>query len=262
MAESDRLVRTLRAYVHDWSHQNVTSFLTSWGTGRQRGLIVGEWHFGPAGQSSLELIEALATTGRFTYWATEWFFPRTPAEAFRLIFRFAPVLLSPDKIRVVEHRYSPVLALARRLQKHGLPISGIGTAAQGLARNAVIASHLKDAVQARSDLQGAVGLVQVGAAHASRVSWYGKESTTAQIVENAGWSLSSVCVVRDQMFRPLGRDEELSLRSLRRSTGREAIPLRPPPPLKAETGPFHRIAFSERQSGRSIAEQFDYLVLT
>src|SRR6266508_1355786 len=102
MAESDRLVRTLRAYVHDWSHQNVTSFLTSWGTGRQRGLIVGEWHFGLEGQSSLELVVALATTGRFTYWATDCFFPRSPGDVFRLIFSFAPVLLSPDKIRVVE----------------------------------------------------------------------------------------------------------------------------------------------------------------
>lgn len=65
------LLRELRAYVRKWGRRDPTRALASW-VG-QEGLIIGT---GTAACSRRWCLwKPLAPSGRFQYWATEWFFP-------------------------------------------------------------------------------------------------------------------------------------------------------------------------------------------
>jgi len=271
MSGDAETLQELQAYVRKWARGDLMHALRSW-TGRNRGLIIGEWH--PGLESSLELIEALAASGRFEYWATEYFTRSALAELWGFVFRYAPIALSPEKSQLVKRRWAPVLATAQRLRRRGFPVLRIGTTALKPARDAEIAARFKEEVEERKIPLATPGLLQLGAAHASRVPYDGNTSTTRQALEKSGWPFASACVVtmrtaegwpadpKAAMFRLSPGDDSLyPLFSLiSSSTQAAAIPLRRRW-RSSRSGPFHLIRPSGSTSGRSIADQYEYLVL-
>jgi hypothetical protein len=243
----------------------------SW-TGRPRGLVIGEWHSGVP--FSLQLIETFALSGRFKCWATEWFIRPALAELSGFVLRFGPIALSASSSKVVTLRLAPVLATAGRLRKRGLTVLRVGSTAEGNARNAAIAARFEEETNSYGIPVGTPILLQIGAAHASSVPFHAGVSTTRQIIGLKGWTFSSACLITQQTaagakssavepkFQVItGSGAQFSFFALIDPTTRAmAIPLHRRW-RSSHTGPFYQVTLVDSTSGRSIADQYEYLVL-
>jgi len=163
--------------------------------------------------------------------------------------------------RVMPRRFQPVLDDLRARPRYVL---SIGSRSNGDIRDRRIAQHIFEEVADRGMTPHTPGVLLLGAAHAAATSFSMGQTTTRMILERHGYRCTSIFVMTD--FTASGRSDD-SVFPLASGTppGTRLAGLTLPSPVSFNTrlagSPFFRVRAEFSDSGRSIAEQYEFVVL-
>ncbi len=163
--------------------------------------------------------------------------------------------------RVMPHRFRPVLDDLRASPRYVL---SIGSRSNGDIRDRRIAQHFFEEVADRGIARRTPGVLLLGAAHAAATSFFMGQTTTRMILEQHGYRCTSIFVMTD--FTVSGRSDD-SVFPLASGTppGMRLGSLTLQSPISFNTrlagSPFFSVRAEFADSGRSIAEQYEFVVL-
>jgi len=253
-------------------------------------VIVGETHqfmFGDAPirtVASVRVLRELLKDLRFRYFANESFLNAGPARrALRDYWqngRLPPALDSTDPAqaalgddelarRVLTRRFQEVLDDLKLHPRYILPI---GSRMGGAVRDRRLAQHFLEEAGDRGVGRQTPGVVLLGLAHAAATPFEGDRATTRMILQQQGYRCISIAVLTDftrtkdnvttidDAVVPLaGPAAILRLAGL---AAKSPISVRTDHAMPAgKTNPFRQIALAGSTSGRSVAEQYEFVVL-
>ena len=227
--------------------------------------------------ATVRLVRELLTDPRFRYFGNEHFQNAGPVRhAVRdywvraaLLPRFDNTAPGADAIdaqvvgrQVTPRRFQPVLDDLRAWPRYVL---SIGSRMDGDVRDRRLAQHFFEEVSDRGIARHAPGLLLLGAAHAAATPFSMGQTTTRMILERSGYRCTSIRVITDFAGGSSPDDSVLPLAS----GTPPAIPLgnltlRSPISFSTRASrdsPFFRVRDRFSDSGQSIAEQFEFMVL-
>jgi len=229
--------------------------------------------------ATMRLLRELLADPRFRYFACELFQNAGPVRPAirdywlhaalppRFVHNTAPGAAPMDVQeigrRVMPRWFQPVLDDLRARPR---PVLSIGSRMDGLdVRDRRIAQHFFEEVSDRGIARHAPGLLLLGAAHAAATPFSMGQTTTRMILERSGYRCTSIRVITDFAGGSSPDDSVLPLAS----GTPPAIPLgnltlRSPISFSTRASrdsPFFRVRDRFSDSGQSIAEQFEFMVL-
>jgi hypothetical protein len=194
--------------------------------------------------------------------------------------------------RVMPHRFKPILDDLRVAKRHVL---AIGPRVHGIsARDRGLARHFFEEIADRRIARGTPGVLLLGAAHAAAKPYFSGQTTTRMLLEQRGYDCVSILLRTDVMgdpFRPFDPDDSvyplasypsgkppISPISLSELTAKPRAFFNrrgPGPPFQLRMtqkpriffntrllgSPFFKVRDTESDSGYSIAEEYEYIVL-
>jgi hypothetical protein len=163
--------------------------------------------------------------------------------------------------RVMPRRFQPVLDDLRARPRYVL---SIGSRSNGDDRDRRLAQHFFEEVADRGIARHTPGVLLLGAAHAAATPFYLGQTTTRMILERHGYRCTSILVRTD--FTADGRSDD-SVFPLASGTppGTRLGSLTLQSPVSFNTrlagSPFFSVRDEYSDSGQSIAEQYEFMVL-
>ena len=163
--------------------------------------------------------------------------------------------------RVMPHRFQPVLDDLRARPRYVL---SIGSRTNGDDRDRRLAQHFFEEVADRGITRHTPGVLLLGAAHAAATAFFMGQTTTRMILERRGYDCTSILVMTD--FTANGRSDD-SVFPLASGTppGTRLGSLTLKSPISFNTrlagSPFFRVREEFSDSGQSIAEQYEFVVV-
>jgi hypothetical protein len=229
---------------------------------------------------SLETLDGLILTAHYTYFANEWFLNAGAIRSgLRAVWRGGDLPTDEAETsgregRALALRYGPWVAVLRRIRAQGMYHLAIGSRATGPVRDRRVAGHYVDETVDRGLSRRSRGIALLGASHAGEAAFYGRQQTTRQILEGFGWTFTSARIFEggsrqsegfssdpDRGFvKPLGGGSSFSLPALL-PDGVQQLAVRTRRRLQGKRSPFYSVCDNESTSGRSIAQQFEIVVL-
>jgi len=163
--------------------------------------------------------------------------------------------------RVMPRRFQPVLDDLRAWPRYVL---SIGSRMNGAIRDRRLAQHFFEEVADRGITRHTPGVLLLGAAHAAATPFNMGQTTTRMILERHGYRCTSIRVITD--FGAGGRFDD-SVFPLASGTPPAirlgSLTLRSPVSFSTRltNSPFLRVRDEFSDSGQSIAEQYEFMVL-
>jgi hypothetical protein len=251
-------------------------------------VIVGEIHQFMLGEApirsvaSVRLLRELLKDLTFRYFANESFLNAGPGrrrlhdywQSGRLPPAFDPT--NPADLALnLEERASRVLtrrfqAVLDDLKVHPRYILPIGSRVGGAARDGRLAMHFLEEARDRGFARPTPGVVLLGLQHAAATPFKAGQATTRMILEKEGYRCVSILLLTDfirtsdntidDAVIPLtGPVTIIRLAGLAKTSPISVRTDHAMPPGK--TNPFRQIALAGSDSGRSVAEQFEFVVI-
>jgi hypothetical protein len=227
--------------------------------------------------ATTRLVRELLTDQRFRYFGNEWFQNAGPIRhavrdywvrtALGPAFDpAAPGAAAMDDqhvgARVTPRRFQPVLDDLRARPRYVL---SIGARVNGDGRDRRLAQHFFEEVADRRIGRHTPGVLLFGAAHAAATPFFMGQTTTRMILERQGYRCTSIRVISD--FTANGRsDDAVFPLASGRPSGIRLGSLTLQSPISFTTratrdSPFFRVRDEFSDSGQSIAEQYEFVVL-
>lgn len=168
--------------------------------------------------------------------------------------------------RVMPHRFQPVLDDLRARPRYVL---SIGSRMDGNIRDRRLAQHFFEEVTDRGIARNTPGVLLLGAIHAAAVPFELGHTTTRMILEQHGYPCTSIRIITDFANDNGADDGVLSLASFADDADPAVIRLTSlhlQPRICFSTraspdSPFFSVRDQSSDSGRSIAEQYEFMVL-
>jgi hypothetical protein len=168
--------------------------------------------------------------------------------------------------RVMPRRFKPVLDDLKAKPRYVL---SIGSRMSGDIRDRRLAQHFFEEVKDRGIARHTPGVLLLGAAHAAATPFNMGQTTTRMILEKHGFKCTSILVMTDFAAGDQSDDSVFPLASgspPRTKLG--GLATKSPisfstrhPTGGIATSPFHQVREEFSDSGQSIAEQFEHIVL-
>jgi len=243
-------------------------------------VIIGETHgflSAPIRTTAMRrLVRELLNDPRFRYFGNESFLNAGPVrQAVRdywlravLPPEFDPAAPDADTMddqersrRLIPRRFQPVLDDLRAKPRYVL---SIGSRMSGAIRDRRLAQHFFEEVADRGIPRHTPGVLLLGAAHAAAAPFHMGQTTTRMILEQNGYLCTSILLMTDFDAGGTFDDSVFPLSSAAPAAARLGS-LTFLSPVSFSTGlapsPFLRVRLESRDSGQSIAEQYEFLVL-
>jgi hypothetical protein len=251
-------------------------------------VIVGETHQFMKGDApirsvaSVRLLRELLKNLRFRYFANESFLNAgsgrralrdywqsgTLPPAFDNSDPAQAALVGEDLARrVLTRRFQAVLD---DLKVHPRYILPIGSRSGGAGRDRRLAQHFLEEARDRGIARATPGVVLLGVLHAAATPFDGSRATTRMVLEEQGYRCVSILVMTDfartsdntidDAVIPLSGP--VAIMRLAGLANKSLISVRTDHAMPAgKTNPFRQIALATSESGRSLAEQFEFVVI-
>ena len=251
-------------------------------------VIVGETHQFMTGDApirsvaSVRLLRELLKNLRFRYFANESFLNAgsgrralrdywqsgTLPPAFDNADPAQATLAGEDlALRVLTRRFQPVLDDLKIHPRYILPI---GSRMDGVGRDRRLAQHFLEEARDRGIARSTPGVVLLGVLHAAARPFNDNRATTRMILEEQGYRCVSIQVMTDftrtkdntidDAVIPLSGP--FAIMRLAGLATKSPISVRTDHAMPAgKTNPFRQIALATSDSGRSLAEQFEFVVI-
>lgn len=277
------LENDLREYITQ--HGTAAPDVAAW----QGPVIVGEIHqFLRSGDApirsvaSVRLLRELLKNLRFRYFANESFLNAGPGR--RGVHDYwqkgtlpptfdnsdpAQAALDDQEVarRVLTRRFQAVLDDLKASPRFILPI---GSRQGGAVRDRRLAQHFFEEALDRGIAKQTPGVVLLGLSHAGATAFHAGRATTRMILEQQGYRCVSILLLTDFMRAsdntiddtviPLA-DSTATIR-LAGLASKNPVSIRTDHAMPAgKTNPFRQIALEGSDSGRSLAEQFEFVVI-
>lgn len=230
----------------------------------------------------LRVVRELLADQRFRYFGNESFQNAGPARsAIRDYWErsvlppgFDSAIPWPDNMdsqvigaRVMPHRFRPVLDDLRARPRYVLAIGSRSSDPD--ERDRRIALHFFEEVADRRIGRHTPGVLLLGAAHAAATPQFMGQTTTRMIIERRGYRCTSIRVMTDVTVEGRHDDAVLPLRSFANNAVVPEIrlgglTLRSPISFNTRASPdspFFSVRDPSSDSGRSLAEQYEFVVL-
>ena len=177
--------------------------------------------------------------------------------------------MDPNEVgrRVMPRRFQPVLDDLRASSRYVL---SIGSRVSTNARDRRLAQHFIEEATDRGITRNTAGVLLLGAAHAAAKPFFMGQTTTRMILERRGYHCTSIRVITDFPRGDSGPDDAVlpmasplpggALPAIRLAS----LTLRSPISFStraAPDSPFFRVIDPSSDSGRSMAEQYEFVVL-
>lgn len=277
------LTDDLRDYIA--KHGTATTDVGAWAGP----VIVGEIHqFLKSGDAairstaSVRLLRELLKNARFRYFANESFLNAGPGRrGLREYWQNgtlpptfdnsdpAQAALDDQEVarRVLTRRFQAVLDDLKASPRYILPI---GSRQGGAVRDRRLAQHFLEEALDRGIARQTPGVVLLGVTHAAATAFHDGQVTTRMILEQRGYRCVSILVLTDfsrasdntidDAVVPLA-DRTTTIR-LAGLASKNPVSFRTDHPMPTgKTNPFRQIADAGSTSGRSLAEQYEFIVL-
>jgi hypothetical protein len=163
--------------------------------------------------------------------------------------------------RVAPRRFQPVLDDLRARPRYVL---SIGSRSHGDDRDRRLAQHFFEEVTDRGITRHTPGVLLLGAAHAAATSFFLGQTTTRMILERHGYHCTSILVRTDFTADGISDDSVFPLASgTPPETRLGSLTLQSPVSFNTRLAgsPFFRVRDGYSDSGQSIAEQYEFMVL-
>jgi hypothetical protein len=230
--------------------------------------------------ATMRVLRELLTDQRFRYFGNEWFQNAGPVRrGVRDYWLRAALLPGFDNMapgaaamdeqevgrRVTPRMFQPVLDDLRARPRHVL---SIGSSVGGEARDRRLAQHFFEEVSDRGIARHTPGVLLFGAAHAAATPFFMGQTTTRMILERRGYHCTSIYIMTDFPRGGNGRPDDaivplasgMQLPEIRLAN----LTLRSPISFSTRASPdspFFRVRDLSSDSGRSFAEQYEFVVL-
>jgi hypothetical protein len=227
-------------------------------------------------------VRELLTDQRFRYFGNEWFQNAGPVRrGVRDYWLRSALLPGFDSMapgaaamdvqevgrRVTPRMFQPVLDDLRARPRQVL---SIGSSVGGDARDRRLAQHFLEEVSDRGIARHTPGVLLFGAAHAAATPFFMGQTTTRMILERRGYHCTSIRIMTDFPRGDSGPDDAVlpmasplagrTLPAIRLAN----LTLRSPISFSTRASPdspFFRVVDPSSDSGRSFAEQYEFVVL-
>jgi hypothetical protein len=251
-------------------------------------VIVGEIHQFMLGEApirsvaSVRLLRELLKDLRFRYFANESFLNAGPGRRrlhdYWQSGKLPPAFDPADPAQATlddEERASRVLtrrfqAVLDDLKLHPRYILPIGSRQGGTVRDRRLAQHFREEALDRGIAWQTPGVVLLGQSHAAGAAFHDDRATARMILEGQGYRCVSILLLTD-FIRTSDNTIDDAVIPLAGSTAtirlaglaaKSPISFRTDHVMPAgKTNPFRQIALAGSDSGRSLAEQFEHIVL-
>jgi hypothetical protein len=163
--------------------------------------------------------------------------------------------------RVLPRRFQPVLDDLRARPRYVL---SIGSRSDGVIRNHRLAQHFFEEVADRGIARHTPGVLLLGASHAAATAVFMGQATTRMILERHGYRCTSILVMTDFAAGGSSDDTVFPMASGAPPTARLVSLTLPSPisfPTRLPGSPFFSVRGEFSDSGQSIAEQYEFVVL-
>jgi len=228
-------------------------------------------------QAMTRLVRELLTDNRFRYFGNESFQNAGPVRPAIRDYWVRTVLppgfdstapgaatMDPQEVgrRVMPRRFRPVLDDLKARPRYVL---SIGSRSSGVVRDRRLAQHFFEEVTDRGIARHAPGVLLLGAAHAAATPFYLGQTTTRMILERRGYRCTSIRVITDFAADGSFDDSVFPMASGTVPGIRlGSLTLRSPISFSTRASPdspFFRVRDEFSDSGQSIAEQYEFMVL-
>ena len=263
----------LRAYILANGRSTIT-------LGTAEVVIVGETHgflSAPIRTTAMRrLVRELLSDPRFRYFGNESFLNAGPVrQAIRdywlravLPPEFDPAAPGADAMddqergrRLIPRRFQPVLDDLRAKPRYVL---SIGSRMGGAIRDRRLAQHFFEEVADRGIARKTPGVLLLGAAHAAATPFHMGQTTTRMILEQNGYRCTSIILMTDFDAGGTFDDSVFPLASGAPPAARlGSLTLLSPVSFSTRLAPspFFQVRLESSNSGQSIAEQYEFVVL-
>jgi hypothetical protein len=228
--------------------------------------------------ATMRLVRELLTDRRFRYFGNEYFQNAGPIRhAIRDYWVHAALPPGFDNTapgaaamdaqavgrRVTPRRFQPVLDDLRARPRYVL---SIGSRMSGDIRDRRLAQHFFEEVSDRGIARDTPGVLLLGAAHAAATPFNMGQTTTRMILERRGYHCTSIRVITDFAGGASGSDDTVLPLASGRPPAIRLASLTLPTRISFSTrasrdSPFFSVRDKFSDSGQSIAEQYEFIVL-
>jgi hypothetical protein len=241
-------------------------------------VIVGEFHSPRAPDRraiSVQIVRKLLLDRQYRFFGNESFFNAGAArENTRQYLRHGvlPPPFDPSNVtdrseagsRIFTREFQPLLDDLRSNPRYVLPI---GSRSRGPVRDARIARHFMEELQDRGGTTDMRGVLLLGASHAAARPYHRGQVSTRMILERNGFQCVSMLILTNYVeHSPDDQVVEIVPQSSTDTpeTGRFSdlftgtiISV----PIRADASPFRRARLEKSDSGVSLANQYEFLIL-